>query len=93
MNRVLRRYHAISCKRVEDAAIPRDRALIVQQRLLTMGELINIKEFFESWFQGAEFSTIKQGNVEEFIAYGFFCDHFVNLADQVGHGVDLCIVL
>lgn len=63
----------------------------MQQRLLTMGELINIKEFFESWFQGAEFSTIKQGNVEEFIAYGFFCEHFVNLADQVGHGKQSCI--
>jgi hypothetical protein len=78
------RYHAVSCKRVEDAAIPPDRALVVQQRLLTMGELINIEEFFTGWFQGADFASIKQGNVEEFIAYGFFCDHFAKLKQEVG---------
>jgi hypothetical protein len=32
---------------------------------------VDYKKYLGGWFQGADLKTIKRGNIEEFVAYGF----------------------
>lgn len=33
---------------------------------------VNAREYLTGWFQGAPFESIKRGNIEEFVIYGFW---------------------
>lgn len=35
------------------------------------------------WFLGAPFESLKRGNIEDFIAYGFYCQRPDDLAPEV----------
>lgn len=55
-------------------AVP-DTALLSQQfeRFLGLRDVFCIREFLSGWFMGAPADSIRRGNVEEFVAYGFHC--------------------
>lgn len=36
-----------------------------------------------SWFLGAPFDSLKRGNIEDFVAYGFFCKRPKDLSPEV----------
>ena len=51
--------------------------------MLHLGSIFGIQEFMSGWFKDAPFESIKRGNVEEFIAYGFYCKRVDELTPQV----------
>ena len=44
----------------------------VKARFLSLARVVCIKEFMSGWFHGAHPDTIGRGNVEDFVAYGFY---------------------
>jgi len=41
-------------------------------RFLELAPVMCIRDFMSGWFRGAPFSEIRRGNVEDFVAYGFY---------------------
>lgn len=44
----------------------------MKARFLSLARVVCIKEFMSGWFHGAHPDTIGRGNVEDFVAYGFY---------------------
>lgn len=44
----------------------------VQDRFLSLSGVIEIQDFLRGWFNGADPTTIREGNLEDFVAYGFY---------------------
>ena len=61
---------------------------LIDQRLLDLGDVLGVDDFFSGWFHGAPASDIKRGNVLEFIAYGFYCARLESLAPAERADVD-----
>ena len=83
------RYDITSNAEVRDAAIDPARAHVIEDRLLELGSVFGIEEFLSGWFKGAPFEAIHRGNVEDFIAYGFYCKR----TEQLTEGVRACFRL
>jgi len=49
------------------------RVQVAMERFLNLHQVFQLDEFLSGWFLGASTSSILRGNVEEFVAYGFFC--------------------
>ena len=49
-------------------------------RFLELAPVMCIREFMSGWFRGAPFEAIRRGNVEDFVAYGFFQSAWEGLA-------------
>ena len=77
------RYNLTSNTVVRDAAIDPARAPVIEDRLLELGSVFGIEEFLSGWFKGAPFESIQRGNVEDFIAYGFYCKRTEQMTDWV----------
>ena len=44
----------------------------VKARFLTLANVVCIRDFMSGWFHGAPPESIRRGNVEDFVAYGFY---------------------
>lgn len=60
------------------------RVAEVKRRFLSLSGCISIEKFLSGWFHGAPYEAIRRGNVEDFVAYGFYCRTVQNLPPQVG---------
>jgi pimeloyl-ACP methyl ester carboxylesterase len=58
------------------------RVQIAMERFLDLHHVFHLDEFLSGWFLGASNSSILRGNVEEFVAYGFFCQKHENLSSE-----------
>lgn len=75
------RYHVIN-QRVETRYEPH-RVAEVKRRFLQLNGCMCIEQFLSGWFHGAPYKSIKRGNVEDFVAYGFYCRTMDTLPPRV----------
>ncbi|KAG7668636.1 hypothetical protein Ndes2526B_g03740 [Nannochloris sp. 'desiccata'] len=52
------------------------------ERFLNLHQVFQLDDFLSGWFLGASNSSILRGNVEEFVAYGFFCQKIESLSSS-----------
>ena len=50
-----------------------DRVQVSMQRFLNLHTVFDLKDFLSGWFLDCPADSIPRGNLEEFVAYGFFC--------------------
>ncbi|CAL8465236.1 g4771 [Coccomyxa elongata] len=67
----MRRYTIIN-QRVE-TRFEAHRVAEVKRRFLQLNGCMCIEEFLRGWFHGVPYESIRRGNVEDFVAYGFYC--------------------
>jgi pimeloyl-ACP methyl ester carboxylesterase len=61
------------------------RVAVAMERFLNLHQVFQLDEFLTGWFLGAPIESIYRGNVEEFVAYGFFCQKLEDLTpEQLG---------
>ncbi|CAL5226232.1 g9076 [Coccomyxa viridis] len=64
------------------------------QRFLNLQLVFPLEDFLRGWFLGAPFESILRNNVEEFVAYAFYCRRWSELerkeADQVARFTTQC---
>lgn len=53
------------------------------QRFFTLQLVFPLEDFLRGWFLGAPFESILRNNVEEFVAYAFFCRRWSELSRKV----------
>ena len=65
--------------------VPLDKPAIMRarERFLKLESVFTLEQFLCGWFFGAPFSSIKRGNVEELIAYGFYTTRLQELSEEV----------
>ncbi len=65
--------------------IPMDleRIALIKQRFLTLASCMPMDEFLSGWFFGVPPDQVLRGNVEDFIAYGFYCRRLEDLSPEV----------
>ena len=57
----------------------KNKHVFLPQRLLSLSEIISLDDFLVGWFRGAARKSILRGNVEDFIAYGFYAQRLSDL--------------
>ena len=53
------------------------------QRFLNLQLVFPLEDFLRGWFLGAPFESILRNNVEEFVAYAFYCRRWSELDRKV----------
>ena len=59
------------------------RVAEVKRRFLRLDKCIPLDGFLTGWFLGAPVETIRRGNVEDFVAYGFYSRYMHQLPPHV----------
>ncbi len=77
----MRRYTIIN-QRVE-TRFEAHRVAEVKRRFLQLNGCMCIEEFLRGWFHGVPYESIGRGNVEDFVAYGFYCRTMDTLPPRV----------
>lgn len=75
------RYHIIN-QRVE-TVYDVEKVAEVKRRFLQLKGCMSIEDFVRGWFHGVPYEVIKRGNVEDFVAYGFYFRTLEALPPQV----------
>lgn len=60
-----------------------DRIAVIKQRFLTLASCMPMDDFLSGWFLGAPSDQVLRENVEDFIAYGFYCRKLEELSPEV----------
>ena len=60
-----------------------DRSAAVKRRFLDLHRVMSIRDFLSGWFRGAPYEAVRRGNVEDFVAYGFYTRSMSQLPDTV----------
>lgn len=60
-----------------------ERIELIKQRFLTLASCMPMDEFLSGWFLGVPSDQVLRGNVEDFIAYGFYCRKLEDLSPEV----------
>lgn len=55
----------------------------VKRRFLQLKGCMSIEDFFSGWFHGVPAEEVRRGNVEDFVAYGFYFRTLDGLPPQV----------
>ena len=55
----------------------------VKRRFLRLDKCIPLEGFLTGWFLGSPIETIQRGNVEDFVAYGFYSRYMHELPPNV----------
>lgn len=84
---LLCRYSAVN--RVVEVPLNAERVELIKQRFLTLSTVMPMEEFLSGWFHGARPDHIKRRNVEDFVAYGFYCRHIERLSPKVIHSTSI----
>ena len=58
------------------------------ERFLNLHSVFHLDEFLTGWFLGTPAAQIPRENVQEFVAYGFFCHAMENLGPGEQTAVD-----
>ena len=84
---LVHRYQAVNAL----VPVPLDKPAIMtaRERFLKLESVFTLEQFLCGWFFGAPFSSIKRGNVEELIAYGFYTTRLQELSEEVRAAVRL----
>ncbi len=69
------------------------RVAEVKRRFLRLDQCIPLDGFLTGWFLGAPVESIRRGNVEDFVAYGFYSRYMHQLPPHVSTSLDLYITL
>ncbi len=69
-----------------------ERVAEVKRRFLKLKGCMSIEEFFSGWFYGVPAKEVRRGNVEDFVAYGFYFRRLEALPPQVPLHLHLCKV-
>jgi len=67
-----------------------ERAAAVKRRFLDLHRVMSIRDFLSGWFRGAPYEAVRRGNVEDFVAYGFYTRSMSQLPDNVRRRAPLC---
>ncbi len=67
-----------------------ERVAEVKRRFLKLKGCMSIEEFFSGWFYGVPAEDVRRGNVEDFVAYGFYFRRLEALPPQVLTHPGLC---
>jgi len=59
------------------------RVAEVKRRFLRLDQCIPLDGFLTGWFLGAPIESIRRGNVEDFVAYGFYSRYMHELPANV----------
>ena len=59
--------------KVVDVPLEVERVNLIKQRFLTLASFMTLESFLSGWFFEAPIEDIHRENVEEFVAYGFYC--------------------
>lgn len=84
----MRRYTIIN-QRVE-TRFEAHRVAEVKRRFLQLNGCMCIEEFLQGWFHGVPYESIRRGNVEDFVAYGFYCRTMDTLPPRVCNHCNMC---
>lgn len=68
---------------VVEVPLDLERIRRIKQRFLTLATVMRMDEFLSGWFQGVPAEQIKRRNVEDFVAYGFYCRKMEQLSPEV----------
>ena len=60
-----------------------ERVALIKQRFLTLASCMPMDEFLSGWFFGVPSDQVLRGNVEDFIAYGFYCRRLEDVSPEV----------
>ena len=60
-----------------------ERAAFIKRRFLDLHRVMSIRDFLSGWFRGAPYEAVRRGNVEDFVAYGFYTRSMSQLPDKV----------
>lgn len=60
-----------------------ERIRTIKQRFLKLRYVFEFDDFISGWFHGAPVSAIRRGNLEDFVAYGFYTHSMHDLTPQV----------
>lgn len=66
-----------------DIPLDLDRVALIKQRFLTLASCMPMDKFLSGWFRGVAPDKVLRGNVEDFIAYGFYCRRLEELTPEV----------
>ena len=66
-----------------EVPLDRDRVELIKRRFLTLASCMNMDDFLSGWFMGAPAESVLRGNVEDFVAYGFYCRKLEELEPEV----------
>lgn len=72
-----RRY--ASCNLCSNIAPDTTRIPLIKKRFMNLHGVIDIRKFLSGWFHGAPFEVLRHGNIQDFVAYGFYCSAFEEL--------------
>ena len=78
------RYQAVNAL----VPVPLDKSAVLRarERFLKLATVFTLEQFLCGWFFGAPFSSLRRGNVEELIAYGFYTRRWKELTPEVSGG-------
>ena len=68
--------------RVVEVPLDVKRITMLKQRFLSLASFMPT-DFLTGWFMGAPLESIRRRNVEDFIAYGFYCRTYGELPPKV----------
>lgn len=83
------RYRIIN--RLVDFRYEPARVAEVKRRFLRLDQCIPLDGFLTGWFLGAPVESIRRGNVEDFVAYGFYSRYMHQLPPHVSSPHALCM--
>ncbi|BDA49445.1 hypothetical protein COCOBI_14-0620 [Coccomyxa sp. Obi] len=64
-----------------------ERVAEVKRRFLQLKGCMSIEDFFSGWFHGVPAEEVRRGNVEDFVAYGFYFRRLEALPPQLQRAV------
>ena len=66
-----------------DVPLDLERIELIKKRFLTLTSCMPMDKFLSGWFRGVPSEKVLRGNVEDFIAYGFYCRKLEDLSPEV----------
>lgn len=56
---------------------------LLWRRIMRLADVTSLDTFVSGWFHDAPFHTIRRGNMEDFVGYGFYYKRFPELDPKV----------
>ena len=78
---LLPRYKVVN--ELVEVPLDRERVELIKRRFLTLASCMPMDDFLSGWFMGAPAESVLRGNVEDFVAYGFYCRKLEELKPEV----------
>lgn len=64
------------CNLMSEDVPDAERIPLIKKRFMALHGVIDIRDFLSGWFHGAPFEDLRHGNIQDFVAYGFYCSAY-----------------